>query len=223
MRTASGYRIIAGIAAILALSACDISVDGDGSTKVNGSVHVPAGKAADEARTVNGSVHIDDNAAVTSASTVNGSIRLGDHASATSLKTVNGSVSLGTGARVSESAGSVNGDLTLADGAEVGGHLTNVNGKIRLTAAHVAGGIKTVNGGISILGASRVENGIMVDRPSGIMFNREDPVIVVGPGATVQGDLRFERKVKLYVSDKATIGTVIGATAVPFTGETPPN
>jgi hypothetical protein len=223
MRTASGYRIIAATAAILALSACDISVDGDGSTKVNGSVHVPAGKAADEARTVNGSVHIDDNAAVTSASTVNGSIRLGDHASATSLKTVNGSVSLGSGARVSESAGSVNGDLTLADGSEVGGHLTNVNGKIRLTAAHVAGGIKTVNGGISILGASRVENGIMVDRPSGIMFNREDPVIVVGPGATVQGDLRFERKVKLYVSDKATIGTVIGATAVPFTGETPPN
>jgi hypothetical protein len=223
MRTASGYRIIAATAAILVLSACDISVDGDGSTKVNGSVHVPAGKAADEARTVNGSVHIDDNAAVTSASTVNGSIRLGDHASATSLKTVNGSVSLGSGARVSESAGSVNGDLTLADGSEVGGHLTNVNGKIRLTAAHVAGGIKTVNGGISILGASRVENGIMVDRPSGIMFNREDPVIVVGPGATVQGDLRFERKVKLYVSDKATIGTVIGATAVPFTGETPPN
>jgi DUF4097 and DUF4098 domain-containing protein YvlB len=223
MRTASGYRIIAAMAVILALSACDISVDGDGSTKVNGSVHVPAGKAADEARTVNGSVHIDDNATVTSASTVNGGIRLGDHASATSLKTVNGSLTLGKGARVSESAGSVNGDLILADGAEVGGHLTNVNGKIRLDAAHVAGGIKTVNGSISILGASRVENGIMVDRPSGIMFNSEDPVIVIGPGAIVTGDLRFERKVKLYVSDKATIGPVIGATPVPFTGETPPN
>jgi hypothetical protein len=63
----------------------------------------------------------------------------------------------------------------------------------------------------------------MVDKPSGIMFNSEDPVIVIGPGATVQGELRFERKVKLYVSDKATIGTVIGATAVPFSGETPPN
>lgn len=222
MTTAHG-QIIAAVAMILALSACDISVDGDGSTKVNGSVHVPAGKAADEAKTVNGSIHIDDTAMVTSASTVNGSISLGKHASATSLKTVNGSVTLGAGARVSESAGSVNGDLTLADGAEVGGHLTNVNGKIRLTAAHVGGGIKTVNAGISIMGASRVENGIMVDKPSGIMFNSEDPVIVIGPGATVSGDLRFERKVKLYVSDKATIGTVIGATAVPFTGEAPPN
>jgi hypothetical protein len=38
----------------------------------------------------------------------------------------------------------------------------------------------------------------------------------------VQGDLRFERKVRLYVSDKATIGTVTGATAMTFSGDTPP-
>jgi hypothetical protein len=223
MRTANGYRMIAAIAVVLALPGCDISVDGDGSTKVNGSVHIPAGKAADDARTVNGSIHIDDNAAVTSASTVNGSIRLGDHATAASAKTVNGAITLGAGSHVSESAGSVNGDLTLANGAEVAGHLTNVNGKIGLTAAHVAGGIKTVNGSVSIMGASRVEGGIMVDKPSGISFMNEEPVIVIGPGSIVQGDLRFERKVKLYVSDKATIGTVIGATPVPFSGETPPN
>jgi hypothetical protein len=223
MRTPTGYRIAAAIAVILALSGCDISVDGDGSTKVNGSVHIPAGKTAEDARTVNGSIHIDDNATVASATTVNGSIRLGEHATAASAKTVNGSISLGAGAHISESAGSVNGDLTLADGAEVAGHLTNVNGKIGLTAAHVAGGIKTVNGSISILGASHVEGGIMVDKPTGIMFNSDDPVIVIGPGAVVQGDLRFERKVKLYVSDKATIGPVIGATAVTFSGNSPPN
>ncbi len=223
MRTAR-YRFIAGLAIILALAGCDISIDGDadGATKVNGSVHIPAGKPAAEARTVNGSIRIDDNATVTSATTVNGSIHLGAHATATSLKTVNGSVSLDTGAHASESAGSVNGDLTLAESAEVSGHLTNVNGKIGLTAAHVGGGIKTVSGSINIMGASRVEGGITVDKPSGIMFNSEDPVIVIGPGATVQGELRFERKVKLYVSDKATIGNVIGATPVTFTGNTPP-
>lgn len=223
MRTAS-YRMIAGLAIILAVAGCDISIDGnaDGSTKVNGSVHIPAGKAPGEARTVNGSIRIDDNAAVTSATTVNGSVHLGAHATATALKTVNGSVTLDTGAHVSESAASVNGDLTLADGAEVSGHLVNVNGKISLNAAHVAGGIKTVSGNINIMGASHVEGGITVDKPSGIMFNSEDPVIVIGPGATVQGDLRFERKVKLYVSDKATIGNVIGATPMPFTGNTPP-
>ena len=223
MSTAKGYRVIAAAAVILALSGCDISVDGDGSTKINGSVHIPAGKAAEEARTVNGSIHIDDNATVTSAGTVNGSVRLGAHATATSAKSVNGAISLGEGAHVSGGVGSVNGDLTLASGAEVSGSLVNVNGKIDLNSAHVADGIKTVNGSISILGTSRVEGGILVEKPNGMLFNREDPVIVIGPGAVVQGDLRFERKVKLYVSDKATIGTVTGATPIAFSGDNPPN
>jgi len=100
-----------------------------------------------------------------------------------------------------------------------------VNGKIGLTAAHVGGGIKTVNGNINISGASHVEGGILVEKPSGELLQilHDVPRIVIGPGATVQGELRFERTVKLYVSDKATIGTVTGATPIPFTGDTPPN
>ncbi|HEY2462421.1 MAG TPA: hypothetical protein VGI32_00030 [Steroidobacteraceae bacterium] len=223
MSTANGYRIVAVAAIIFALSGCDISVDGDGSTKINGSVHVPAGKAAEEARTVNGSIHIDDNAAVTSAATINGSVRLGAHATATSAKSVNGAISLADGAHVSGGAATINGDLTLASGAEVSGALSNVNGKIELTSAHVASGIKTVNGNISITGTSHVEGGILVKKPGSTVFNGHDPVIVIGPGAVVQGDLRFEREVKLYVSDKATIGTVTGATAIAFSGDNPPN
>jgi hypothetical protein len=38
----------------------------------------------------------------------------------------------------------------------------------------------------------------------------------------VQGDLHFERTVRLFVSDKATVGTVTGATSISFSGETPP-
>jgi DUF4097 and DUF4098 domain-containing protein YvlB len=223
MSTANGFRVIAAVAVILALSGCDISVDGDGSTKVNGSVHIPAGKAAEEARTVNGSIHIDDNAAVTSAGTINGSVRLGAHATASSAKTVNGSITLGEGAHVSGTASSINGDLTLANGGEVSGSLTNVNGKITLTSAHVGGGIKTISGNISIMGTSHVEGGILVEKPSSTLFSSDDPVIVIGPGAVVQGDLRFERKVKLFVSDKATIGTVTGATPIAFSGDNPPN
>ena len=223
MSMANGYRVIAAVAVILALSGCDISVDGDGSTKVNGSVHIPAGKAAEEARTVNGSIHIDDNAAVTTAGTINGSVRMGAHATATSAKTVNGSITLGEGAHITGSAGSVNGELTLANGAEVSGSLTNVNGKISLNSAHVGGGIKTISGNITISGTSHVEGGILVEKPSSTLFNSEDPVIIIGPGAVVQGDLRFERKVKLYVSDKATIGTVSGATPIAFSGDNPPN
>jgi hypothetical protein len=213
------------LAVLVALSGCGESGNGDESTKINGSIHVPVGKPPGAVATVNGSIHIDDNAAITSATTVNGSVHLGDHATATSLNSVNGSIALGSGAHVSGSASSVNGELTLRDAAEISGSLSNVNGKIILTAAHVGGGIKTVNGSMNIMGASHVEGGILVEKPSSelVQIVNDVPRIVIGPGATVQGDLRFERTVRLFVSDKATIGTVIGATPVPFSGDTPPN
>jgi hypothetical protein len=228
--TIAGRRTIrlAGLGVFLGLlaglSACSDSNDGDASTKVNGSIHVPAGKQAGAVATVNGSIHIDDNAVVTSATTVNGSVHLGDHATAASLSSVNGSIVLGAGAHVSGSASSVNGELSVGDSAEVSGSLSNVNGKITLTAAHVGGGIKTVNGSMNINGASRVEGGILVEKPSSDLLQlvRDVPRIVIGPGAVVHGELRFERKVQLFVSDKATIGTVTGATPVSFTGDAPP-
>jgi DUF4097 and DUF4098 domain-containing protein YvlB len=206
------------------LSACDISIDsnGDETNRVNGSIRVTAGKPPADVRTVNGSVHIEDNATANSATTVNGAVHMGAHATATSLKTVNGSISLDTGSHATE-AKSVNGDLTLRDGVDLTGSLANVNGRISVESAHVGGGIKTVSGDISVLGNSKVEGGILVEQPSGSgFFSSQNPTIIIGPGATVQGDLRFERKVKLYVSDHATIGNVIGATPVSFSGDKPP-
>jgi hypothetical protein len=225
VRRACVHGFITAMAVMVALSGCGESNNGDESTKINGSIHVPVGKLPGAVATVNGSIHVDDNAAVTSATTVNGSVHLGDHATATSLNSVNGSIALGTGAHVSGSASSVNGELTLGDGAEISGSLSNVNGKIALTAAHVGGGIKTVNGDMNITGASHVEGGILVEKPSIELMQiaRNVPRIVIGPGATVQGDLRFKRTVQLFVSGKATIGTVTGATPIPFTGDTPPN
>ena len=212
------------LAGAMALMGCSTASDGDDSHKVNGSVHVVAGKPTAAAATVNGSIEIDADATVTSADTVNGHLRLGAHATADSLRTVNGSITLEAGARVAHGVESVNGSLTLHDGADVLGPLVNVNGKIELDAAHVAGGIKTVNGSMSILGASRVEGGISVQKASTsiISFGNDVPRIVIGPGATVQGDMNFERPVKLYLSDKATVGSVIGTTPIPFTGDVPP-
>jgi hypothetical protein len=196
---------------------------GDESNKVNGSVHITAGKAAGIAETVNGGIEIDPNAVVTTAKTVNGGIDLGAHATADSLTTVNGSITLNEGARVAQGVESVNGSLILRTGADVAGSLENVNGKIELVDAHAGGGIKTVNGSISITGNSRVERGIQVQKPSGewFHFGNEVPRIVIGPGATVLGELRFEREVKLYVSNRATIGPVVGATAIEFSGNAP--
>jgi hypothetical protein len=212
------------LATLAVLSGCDESTNGDASSKVNGSVHIMAGKAAGIADTVNGSIEIDANAAVTAAKTVNGGIRLGANASADSLTTVNGSITLDAGAKVAGPVETVNGGVILRDGADIAGPLENVNGKISLTASHVAGGIKTVNGSIDITGNSRVEHGLLVQKPSSEFFHfgNDVPRIVIGPGSTVDGDLRFERQVQLYVSDRATIGPVIGATAISFSGDAPP-
>jgi hypothetical protein len=224
VRWAGVHGFFAALALLAALSGCGDSDFGDESHKVNGSIHVPVGKPPGAVATVNGAIRVDDNASITSAKTVNGTVQLAEHATATSLASVNGAIELGAGAHASGSASSVNGELSLADGSEILGSLSNVNGKITLAGAHVAGGIKTVNGSMSITGASHVEGGILVEKPSGNFLQTEHdvPRIVIGPGATVQGELRFERTVQLFVSDKATIGTVTGATPIPFTGETPP-
>jgi hypothetical protein len=215
---------VALLAACAALSGCGYSTDDNSPKKVNGSVHVAAGTPSEAAETVNGDIRLDDNATVTTASTVNGSVHLGAHATAQSLETVNGSINLDAGAKVSGSAETVNGSMTLQDGSEVGGALTNVNGSIKLDAAHVGGGIKTVNGDILINANSHVEGGILVEQEHGffIHFGTSMPRIVIGPGAVVQGEMRFRRQVKLFVSDRATIGAVSGATAIPFSGNEPP-
>jgi DUF4097 and DUF4098 domain-containing protein YvlB len=203
----------------------DVTASGESGTHtVNGSIHVPAGQPSGDIDTVNGSIHVDDNAAITVASTVNGSIGIGAHATARSLNTVNGGITVEDGAHVSSGMAAVNGTLTLKSGADVGGALSNVNGDIVLQAAHVAGGIKTVSGDINVGSNSHVEGGILVQRQTGSWFHfgNNKPKIVIGPGAVVQGNLRFEREVSLYVSDTANIGPVSGATPIKFSGPNPP-
>jgi hypothetical protein len=202
---------------------------GDGATHtVNGSIRVSAGQKKDDISTVNGSIQIAENAVVAGAQTVNGSISMGAHAAADELHTVNGTITLAEGASVAHAISAVNGRLTLHTGVDVGGALTNVNGRIVLEAAHVGGGIKTVNGNMDIGSNSHVDGGLLVQKePSDVFWffhwgSGDVPKIVIGPGAIVQGTLRFEREVHLFVSDSATIGPVIGATAVKYSGEKPP-
>jgi DUF4097 and DUF4098 domain-containing protein YvlB len=200
--------------------------DVTGSHAINGSIHVNAGKPGGEVSTFNGSIRADDNAQLSDGHTVNGNISIGDHATATSLTTVNGGIALGQGAKVSAMVTTVNGTLALRQNSEVGGHLSNVNGAIILAGATVNGGISTVNGNIEIGANSHVRGGIVVHKPSTGFFHwwsdSDKPRVVVGPGAVVEGAMKFERAVRLYVSDTATIGTVTGATPIKFTGDQPP-
>jgi hypothetical protein len=210
-------------------STADADHDSDvmGSHAINGSIHVSAGTPGGEVSTINGSIRADDNAQLSGGHTVNGNISLGDHATATSLTTVNGGILLGQGVKVGATVSTVNGTLALRQDSEVGGHLANVNGTIILAGATVNGGISTVNGNIDVGANSHVRGGIVVHKPSTGFFHwwsdSDKPRIVVGPGAVVEGAMTFDRAVRLYVSDTATIGQVTGATAVKFTGDQPPN
>jgi len=207
--------------AVMAFAAF-ISVSGCGQAGVNGSVHVLAGDTVENATTVNGSVNIGDGARVGRATTVNGGIRLGQNVTATSVKTVNGGVRVGSGAKVTKDVVAVNGSIDLARGADVVGRVTNVNGNIRLDSAHVGGGITTFNGDIRVGRGSRVEGGIHVQKPEySNHWTHQVPRIEIGPGVVVDGPLKFDREVKLYVSGSARIGPVEGATVEHYPGEHP--
>ena len=205
---------------VAALAGCDMGPEG-----INGPAKIAAGQTAGDVQRVNGSITIEEGATVEDTNTVNGSIELGPRATASGANTVNGSITLGPGAKISGDIVTVNGALKLAEGAEVAGSVTNVNGEIKLDKAHVGGGINTVNANIEIGTDSRLEGGITLKATSGVSvsFGKDDiPRIVIGPGAKVEGLMKFERPVKLYVSDTATIGAVEGATATMFSGATAP-
>ncbi len=223
VRSAAFPRVALAALLVTALTACGSSDEGgDAANKINGDIHVTAAKPNGSVGSVNGSIQVDDNATFGNANTVNGSVHVGAHATGDSIKTVNGSVHLGEGAQLSGSIKLVNGAVTLDSGAGVAKDLMNVNGSIQITAAHVGGGIKTANSSLTISGDSHIEGGIHYERPSGTStFTGTPPTVVIGPGVTVQGDLNFERPVRLYVSDKATIGPVSGATPIQFTGDKP--
>lgn len=196
----------------------------EGGQHINGAVSVAAGVAPADASTVNGAVELAADAVARQVSTVNGSITLGDRAAADSAETVNGAVTIGADARVGGNVSTVNGAITLHKGAAVQGGVQNVNGQITLNAAHVGGGIETAVGDITVGADSRVDGGVSIQRSGGfsISFSDSVPVVIIGPGAIVTGPMNFERKVKLFVSDRATIGAVTGATPILFPGEKPP-
>jgi len=214
-------------ALVLSIGGAARAGDGDGISSVMGSISVSAGEHRGDLATVNGSIRIGEGAAVGRAHTVNGSVTLEPRATATEVKTVNGSVHLDDGAQVSGAVHTVNGSLSLARDANVTGALANVNGAIHVNAAHVGGDVETFNGGIEIGPNAHVDGGLTVrrnhsDHGDDIGSRNTPPRVVIGPGSVVKGPLRFERPVELYVSDRATIGPVEGATPVKFTGDHPP-
>lgn len=216
-----GWLAAALAALVVAASIGQVQAQGNIS-KVNGGISIDAGDRAGDLSTVNGGIEVGDNATAAAVETVNGGIRLGENARIDSAESVNGGVRLADGAQIQGGLESVNGAITLLPGARVGADLENVNGTITLDAAHVGGQLSTTSGSILIGSGSVVEGGLLVRKPKGMSFDNRPPRVVIGPDAEVRGTMVFEREVRLYVHDRARVGTIQGATAQRFSGEQPP-
>lgn len=215
-------RLTLSVALLCLLAVADLHARGVDVDKVNGSIHIESGQQAGDLGTVNGGIRLESGGSAEKVSTVNGGIDLGERATVSSVNTVNGGIEIGSGARVRGTVEAVNGSIRLGRDAEIVGHASNVNGRFSLDGAHIGGGIETVGGDIDIGANSHVEGGILVDKQHGWSLGKSrNPQVVIGPHAVVGGTLEFRRDVDLFVSDSATVGPVIGATAKSFSGDRP--
>jgi hypothetical protein len=194
---------------------------------VNGSITADAGQQYGDLDTVNGGIHLEQGAVVGKVETVNGGIHAEDDVQAKSLETVNGGIDAGRNVRIANGAETVNGGIRITFHSHVGGDLTTVNGGITIQQTEVGGKIDTVSGDITVGADSVVHGGLLVEKPNHMGWNwgwgkPKNPRIVIGPNAVVEGELRFEREVELYVHSTAKIGKVTGATVHTFTDTIPP-
>lgn len=193
-------------------------------SKVNGSINVSAGAPQGELSTVNGSIAIGEGAEAGDASTVNGSIKVGAGARVGELGTVNGAIRLEREVQAGGGITTVNGGVFAGRASTIGGDVETVNGAIGLVQTHVGGSVRTVNGDVTVGVGSVVRGGLTISRSSGWFPTtpQRKPRVVIGPRAVVEGPLRFEREVRLYVHRTARIGEVTGAEPVVFDSDSAP-
>lgn len=202
-----GYAWSAVVLGAAAAPGADIS-------KVNGSVQVEAGQAAGDLSTVNGSVTVGSDAVAAEVDTVNGSVRIGDRARIGQASTVNGAITVGAGSVVDGPLETVNGGITLRERARVAGGAQTVNGDLRLEGAEVRQGLTTLNGDIHVGTGSRLYGGIHVEKNRNKSWfgsgPQRNPRVTIEQGATVEGPLRFEREVDLYLAPGVQVAAIEG-------------
>lgn len=193
-------------------------------SKVNGSIRAETGQTYGDLETVNGGITLDEGAVAGDIETVNGGIRIADRAHTGSISTVNGSVRIGREVVATGNVETVNGSIFADRGTQIDGDLETVNGSIGLVEARLSGGIETVNGDITVGVGSQVEGGIRIKKPSfslSLTPGRK-PRVIIGPNASVNGSLQFDREVTLYVHRSAHTGAISGAQALPFDTDAAP-
>jgi len=145
-----------------------------------------------------------------------------------SLTTVNGSINVGEDGVVDGEVTAVNGRISLGSGSTVSDDVGNVNGQIGLAGTEVGGDLTTVNGDIELSDGAVIKGDLVVEKPNNWKWGKEKsrkPRVVIGPGSRVEGAVRLERKVELFISESAEVDEVSGEMslddAVRFSGERP--
>lgn len=198
-----------------------------GATSVNGSISVGDNAVVTgNLKTVNGTIRVDTGASIQKVTTVNGGLHLADNVTAEGLTTVNGGIKIGQDTLVAGEVEAVNGRISIERGSRVADSVSNVNGEIGLEGAEIGGDLSTVNGDIELSDGAVVKGDIVVEKPSGWSWGKEKkrkPRIVIGPGSRVEGTIRLEREVELFISETAEVGGVSGEMsmddAVRFSGD----
>jgi DUF4097 and DUF4098 domain-containing protein YvlB len=214
MKTAV-ISLSAALLAVIAWTAGPATAGSDGRsvTTVNGQVEASDGETYDTLSTVNGQVRVGRGVTAKEAKTVNGQILIEENAKLGRASTVNGQLRIGQGSTIEHEASTVNGGVSLAKHARVGGDVSTVSGGIELDAAEVGGSVSTHNGDIELTDGAHVHGNINVKKKndSGWSWGKDEPIEVrICATCVVDGELRFERPVDLYVQPGAKIGKVIG-------------
>ncbi len=173
---------------------------------------------------INGVIEIPQDGRAADVGCINGTVVVGERASVASITLVNGMVSVGAAARVRSGIQLTNGSVNLAKKSRVQQDITTVCGKIRLAAAQVSGSIRTVAADIDLAPLSNVAGDVVIGDDSGLEAQSASrpPVVVIHRQATVKGSVTCKRETRLFIHERARVGSIHGATPTYFSGDAPP-
>lgn len=222
------YAILLAAVVVAAGAGCNGAVTDDirvlagtassvGAITVNGNVlvaeHVDV--AEGDFRTVNGDIRIGAGAQVDACTSVHGRILVGEGAKTGPIEAVNGDLSVSRAALINGPINLVNGKVSIADEARVIGSVGTVNGEIQIHGSVVGGNVVNYNGAITITQGTEVLGDVIVRDTVGVNGQRV-PRVVIGPNSVVAGRLVFERPVRLYIHETATVADAGGFASATF-------
>jgi len=197
----------------------DCTISGD-VRNVNGAITIGSATRLNALRNTNGAIEMAEGVEAESVQSTNGRIRIGrGSAVSADVGNTNGPIELAEDVTVGGSVETTNGPVRIASGARISGTVSSRNGPIAMTAAR-AGDIDGANGGIELLDGTVIEGGIHVRETRGT-DRSGTPRIIIGRDVVVEGPIRIEREVELYVHESARTGDISGAEPIRFSGDRP--